>query len=142
MCLTMLVFLGRSASLSLSAAAVSVPRGHRVWSARPHGLRLRVNSGRSWARGATSDLQLVGLRGLCDGPGCDRIRVALIHWAGWGGLGLWCPIKFGLEDHKSGLALGNVIRRSTVHRYSKDYRGREEPLGYQSDREREREVGW
>lgn len=50
MCLTMLVFLGRSASLCLSAAAGSVPWGHQGWSERLHDLRLWVNSGRSWAQ--------------------------------------------------------------------------------------------
>lgn len=50
MCLTMLVFLGRSASLCLSAAAVYVPWGQWGWSVRSHDLRLWVNSGRSWAQ--------------------------------------------------------------------------------------------
>lgn len=49
-CLTMLVFLGRSASLSLFAAAVSLPWGHPVWSGRPFDPRRWVNSGRSWAQ--------------------------------------------------------------------------------------------
>lgn len=50
MCLTMLVFLGRSAILCLSATALSLPWGHEGWSVRPHDLRLWVNSGRSWAQ--------------------------------------------------------------------------------------------
>lgn len=45
-------------------------------------------------------MQFCGLKTLGDGPGRDGIGVELIQWTGWGGLGLWCPIKFCLEDHK------------------------------------------
>lgn len=40
----------RSAGLSPTATDVSVPRGCRVWSVRPHDLRVWVNSGRSLAQ--------------------------------------------------------------------------------------------
>lgn len=34
---------------------------------------------------------------------------------------LWCPIKFGLEDHKSGLALGDMIGQATRKRKRNAY---------------------
>lgn len=50
-----------------------------------------VNSGRSLAQRC----YLTFAASPSEGP-----RVVLMRWAGWGGLGLWCPIKFRLEDHK------------------------------------------
>lgn len=100
MCLTTLVFLGRSVSLLLAARVVFEVWGHQGWSVKSHGSGLCINSGRSWAWGAASDLQLVGLKSHRDGSEYNRIRRALIHRTGWGGLWLWCPLEFGLKDHK------------------------------------------